>query len=151
MDIDPELVKGTIEDLRRSLTGLLQERTTLDSMIEATNARLATWERKLEESKTAKDSRPAKRSRDERRPKGANKRAITDFLAARLNGATPSAIQKGTGLPWSSVRGTLSRNTEIYVEEAGLWRLRNPPRIKVPLNGLSPKDVAAETVAEGND
>jgi len=151
MDIDPELIKGTIDDLRRSLATLLQERNALDVMIEAANARLATWERKLEESKTVKESKASAR-RIERRPKGVNRIAITDFLAARINGATTAAVQKGTGLPWSSVRGTLRRSPQIYFEENGLWRLHNPPKLRVAaLNGLSSQDIAAETIASGED
>lgn len=138
MDIDSELLKGTLDDLRRSLAVLLEERKILDAKIEASNARLATWERKLEEVKSGRDreARIPKHKQD-RRPKGANKNAINDFLAVRLTGATASAIQKGTGLAWSSVQGTLKRNTTLYVEEDGLWRLHNPPKTDLAdrLNG----------------
>lgn len=120
MPDDKELIAGTIEDLRQSLELLRSRMKDLASEIQAKEARLAAWEGRL---KQLQGFHPGTGDRKVRRPKGANLRAIANYLATKIEGETAAKIREDTGLAWSSVQRVLDKNKDIFAEADGLWRL----------------------------
>jgi hypothetical protein len=113
-----DLIAGTIHDLSESLDILRHRRAELDIEIEAKQQRLAAWEKRL--ASLAEEPKPER----SRRPKGANLRAVTSYLANCVEGVAPAQIREETGLPWSSVQAVLAKNADTFEQVNGLVRLR---------------------------
>lgn len=132
MNDEATLIRGTIEDIGQSIEHLKLEALRISKELEAKETRLAAWNRRLQQIGGV--SVPGTISL--RRPRGANLSAITKALQASQTGLGAAEIQKTTGLPWSSVQGSLKRNPELFIEENGLWRLR-PESMQIDLVAIN--------------
>lgn len=116
------LIAGTLKDIEGAIERLEADRQEIEYELGEKRRRLQQWRARLSELDRKSGTEKATRRR-----KGENREVIAQRLTAeRGRGLSIAKIADSTGLPWSSVRATLKRNTETFVEREGVWYLREP-------------------------
>jgi len=145
------LITGTLSDLEDSIEELKNRIEYLTDDLHARQERLAIWRRRLAQLAQGSGADPERR----RRPKGENLRAVINCLQGAVNGLAASEIQRRTDLAWSSIQATLKRNSDRFVEQDGLWRLRKTTVVAAPPKGMFAKilnnELDLDTVDSGEN
>lgn len=105
-------IQGTLEDIRRAIKVIEEERDAIDARLSDAKARLTFWQTRLETAD----------SQQTRRKKGQIIEALRIAFESIPNGATLKDLSEKTGIPPSSLRTTLMR-AEAKLK-AGVW---SPP------------------------
>lgn len=137
-----QLITGTLSDLEDSIEELQNRIEYMTDELKAKKERLATWRSRL--ARLGQDDDVERH----RRPKGENLRAVINCLQGTVNGLATSEIQRRTKLAWSSIQATLKRNSDRFIEQDGLWRLRPPPVVAPTSNGARRRVSFLETTRD---
>jgi hypothetical protein len=134
LDEDIELLIGTIRDLTESIDRLTEQRDKLSAEIRAKVERRLVWESRLaalrqREERPFDDYEPTKPTKQKRRRKGENLRAVRELFASNKDrGFSVTEVSEQLGIAWSSARRTLENNKLLFVERDGLWFLKQLDR-----------------------
>jgi predicted DNA-binding protein YlxM (UPF0122 family) len=110
-----QLIESTLHTLREHRSQLQEQRDELDDRISRIDRDLREWEKALANSQGK-----------QRRPKGANKQRVLDFLRQSSGRSfTIQEISENTEVAYSSVQAVLRRaNESVEQTDDGRWRVR---------------------------